>query len=621
VVVASWVIGLVGCISPVMSIGGKSSTEAQHDTLSRLFPAQLTAINQWKGEVRVAKLRVWADDEYRAQNVRWEHGFEEQLDYANQVLIPMLGLRLEAEYKTWQHHAPGSSLSDHLDALTRSDPSDDAAFVVGLTSSLGLVSATFDQIGIATVGGRYLVVRGHADLEERKDFERAFPKLEAEERASVLEARRRHKTTTVLLHELAHSLGALHEVEPDWVMTASYSHRASAISDRNRELMLITLDDRLKPAAARDPRATLRALVTALGAEGGGWDPRDRDQLLEGLRDQLGAEPSERPAAVGIAGAVPAPVLDQYHHAEQLLASGDHRGAAAAIEPLVASYPAHAEIRVLSCRIELARGGAKDAKANAICDRAAGLSAELEPALAVAAARAAAGDTAGARATLSAAEPRIASLPADRAQAAWLRLAVEYQAAGAVTRAEAAIGHAGAKPGADHGIAAWAATTRARYGIPRDGGRWKLTPDDEPAAVAAVRSMVALVNAGKFDAAAQAAAAADKRWPALPGILAARCDLELRREALAAARRDCDRAIAQGGSSWALYLRGILELRDDSAAATTAAIARLRAAIALDPELGQAWRALGKALQRARATRELEQLRKDYQVQFHTRLP
>jgi len=609
-----------GCLSPVMSIGGKSSHEAQHDTLSKLFPAQLTALGHWTGEPRVAKLRVWADDEYRAQNVRWEHGFDEQLDYANQVLIPMLGLRLEAEYMPWRHHEPTSTLDEHMQELARMDPGDDAAFVVGLTSSLSLVSATFDQIGVAMLGGRHLVVRGHADLEERQAFERAFPSIGRDEQEAVLEARRRHKTVTVLLHELAHSLGALHETEPGWVMNATYSHQAASISDRNRELMLITLEDRLKPAASREPQATTRALVAALEVEGGGWDAHDLATALASLRDRLGTQPAARPA-VGIAGAVPAAVTEQYHHAEQLLASGDHRGAAATLDPLLAAYPAHAELRVLSCKIELGRGGAKDPKAIATCDRAAGLSPEIEPALAVADARQAAGDPAGARATLAAAETRLSSLPADKSAAAWLVLADRYQAMGALTWAEAAVAKAGAPAGADHGIAAWAATTRARYGIPRDGARWKLAPEDDAAAVAAVRSVVALANANKIDAAVKAAGAAARRWPQLPGLLAARCDLELRRESLDAARRECDRAITQGGSSWALYLRGIIELRTDSPAATASAIARLREAIALDPELGQAWRALGKALERAKAAVPLEQLRRDYQARFHARLP
>lgn len=607
-----------GClISPVIPIGGgKPSKQIQHEGLDKLFPVQLTAPTQWKGEVRAAKLRVWADDAYRAQNVRWQHGFDEQLDYANQVLIPMLGVRLEADYRSWERHAPDGTLADALEALAKNDPGDDVVWVLGLTSSLSLVSGTFNQLGIANLGERHLVVRGHADLEERKAFERAFPDINQDKREAVLDARRRHKTTAVLLHELAHSLGALHETEPGWIMNPIYSHLAASISDRNRDLMLLTLDDRLKPPGARDPRATTRSLLAALDVAWSGWDASDRAQLITMLRAQLGAQPT-----TGITGSVPAEVLAQYQHAEELLASKDYGGALAVLEPLLAAYPAHAQLRMLSCKIELMRSGPKNAKALATCDRAAALSADVEPALAVATARLAAGDVPGARATLVAAETRTASLPTDKATAAWLALAEQYRAMGAVTWAELAVAKAGVGSGADHGIAGWAATTRARYGIPRNGARCKLTPDDDAAALQAVHGVLDQINANKLDAAARTAGAAEKRWPGLPGLLAARCNLELRRGALAAAQQQCKRAIAQGGSSWALYLSGIIELRDDGQAATKAGIARLHEAIALDPDLGQAWRALGKALDRARATAELEQLRRDYQARFGSQLP
>jgi predicted Zn-dependent protease len=159
-----------------------------------------------------------------------------------------------------------------------------------------------------------------------------------------------------------------------------------------------------------------------------------------------------------------------------------------------------------------------------------------------------------------------------------------------------------------------------RYGVPRDGARHKLAPADEAAAVNAVRGVVALVNTNKFAEAAKAAATAEKRWPGLPGLLAARCDLELRRGAPGVARTLCTRASAQGGSSWALYLGGILELRAGTAGGTATGIAHLRAAIAADPELSQAWRALGKALERAKATADLEQLRRDHQSRFGAQL-
>ena len=326
------------------------------------------------------------------------------------------------------------------------------------------------------------------------------------------------------------------------------------------------------------------------------------------------------PTAPGSSGPASAPAQTEYRRAEHLLTHGDPSGAAAALAPLLQAYPADVAFGVLSCKIELARGDAKDAKVIAACDHAAGMSTDLEPALSVAAARRAAGDAAGARATLVAAEPRIAGLAPDRAAAAWLQIAGQYREMSEVTRAEQALARSGAAAGADHGIAAWVATTRSRYGVPRSAARWKVTPDEEAAAVIAVRDAVALVNASEFDSAAKAIAAAERRWPALPGLLTARCALEFRRDALAAARAQCDRAIAQGGSSWALYLRGLIEQQTGRPGSTAAAVARFRAAIQLDPDLVPAWQALARALDRAKATAELEQLRSDYRARFHARL-
>ncbi len=609
--------GWAAClITPVMSIGSgstKSAKEVQHDRLGKLYPAQLVALHTEPGAVRTAKIRVWADDDYRAQNVRWQHGFDEQLDYVNQVLIPMLGVKVEPEYRAWPHHAaPGSALAETLDALAQHDPGEDVAWVVGLTSSLNLVSGSFDQLGVASLGEPHLVIRGHAHGEERAAFERAFPSIGSEVRDQAVEARRRHKTAAVLLHEMAHSLGALHETEPDWVMNAAYTHRAASISERNRELMRIALDDRLRGPSERDPRATARHMLTALEVGWGGWANEDRELLMSILRGRVGTQ-----ASVGESGEVPAAIAEPFRHAEALLARGDGPGAHATLEPLLAAYPAHTKLRLLDCRIELARGGVKDPKATATCTRAASLSTEVEPAIAVAALWLAAGDAAGAHGMLAAAETRVSTLPAAQAAQAWLTLADAYRQLGALTSAERALASGSVAPGADRGISAWAATTRVRYGVPRDGRRYKLAASDEAAAVTAVRAIVALVNATKFADATRAAAAAEARWPGLPGVVAARCDLALRRNELAAARALCSRASAQG-SSWALYLSGILELRGGG---TAKGIAQLRAAIALDPELGQAWRSLGKALDRAQATAELAQLRQDYQARFGTALP
>jgi hypothetical protein len=232
---------------------GKSAHEAQHDTLAEFMPAVLSTEGAWRGPVKDATILVYADDEYRAQNLKWQQTFGEQLEYANAVLGPQFGVHLVADYREWNHHAPANGLPEDLEDLRRVDPADHALSVIGLTSSLGLVSATFDLLGYADVGGRYVMLRGYADLEERKAFARAFPDLSSDERDNALEARRRHKTAAVLLHELAHNLGAPHEATSETLMNPAYSEHAAAFSSDAHAIIQRTLDQRLGRESTAPP--------------------------------------------------------------------------------------------------------------------------------------------------------------------------------------------------------------------------------------------------------------------------------------------------------------------------------------------------------------------------------
>lgn len=255
-----WLVFVGGCLmTPVMHFGGgKSRVEAQHDTLGDLLPSRLTMERAYTGTVATATIRVYADDQYRAQNLEWRKTFDGLLDYANAVLGPQLGVKLVAEYHEWRHHAPSATLEEHLRELGTVDGGDGALCVIGLTSSLGLVSATFDLLGVAQVGGRLMMLRGYADIEERRGFAAAFPDLSADERENAHASRRIHKMTTVFLHELGHNLGVQHEDVADTIMNAHYSHHAAAFTAPARKAAQLTLDYRLG-RSTEIPAATLAA--------------------------------------------------------------------------------------------------------------------------------------------------------------------------------------------------------------------------------------------------------------------------------------------------------------------------------------------------------------------------
>jgi predicted Zn-dependent protease len=263
----------------------------------------------------------------------------------------------------------------------------------------------------------------------------------------------------------------------------------------------------------------------------------------------------------------------------------------------------------------LGKPGIADKATRAACARVAAL-APGDPTvhLAVGEALIRAGDLAGARGELAQAEDKIANLSTGAADA-WRRLIGIYLGLGALTWTEAALAKAKLE---NDPAAAQVAQTRARFGIPR--GAKFVAPDQEAALVAAIRGVLDLVYASKFGAAERALAAAGRKWPNAPGLFAARCDLAFRMGQFSAARAACARALAADqGDSWALYLLGALLLRE--AGTTSSGIQKLKQAIAVDPDLGQAWRTLAKAYTRGHDQASLDQLGKAYLAKFGQPLP
>ena len=154
---------------------------------------------------------------------------------------------------------------------------------------------------------------------------------------------------------------------------------------------------------------------------------------------------------------------------------------------------------------------------------------------------------------------------------------------------------------------------RARYGAPKGA----LKPDVEGAAVTATKHALELVGSSKLGDASRAIGDAERRFPKAAGPATARCNLDLSQGAVEPARAACARALARDpDDSFALYLSAILAFRNDDAASTRAGIDKLKHAIEVDPDLGQAWRALGKGYERAHDDAAHAELAKRYQEKF-----
>ena len=597
-----WAVLLAGALG---ACGGAKLQERSAGDMSRHLPATLEAARPRDGDPRTLKVRVHVDAGARA-GARWREEITDQLDYASQLLTPLCGLRIAVEeVKEWtragEPHAALGALAEH-------DRGEDVAWVIGYIAPGDGSTKVMSELGMAEPLGRHVVVRAWSEVQETAALARSLPDLKETDRAEVIAAHRRHKQTAVLLHMLATTLGAIAETDPAWLKHPTYSPKMNTFSERNRELLTLAIDDRLADGTAQT--AAKKLLEAIEKSPWGGWISADQEQVTRRLRAVLDAARAGK-----VAADVPSAAYDQYARIQELARRGKTADARAELDNLLVAYPGNAAMHQLRCEIFLRAPGVADKATRAACARASEVApGDPSPHLAVGEALAKAGDLVNARAELSQAEGKIGNLPAGAADA-WRRVIGIYQAMGALTWTEEAI--AKAKLEGDP-IAQQVAQLRARYGGPKG----KVPPDQEAALVAAVRAALDQVYGGKHADAERTIAAAERRWPGAAGLAAARCDLAFRMGKVAEARAACARAIAADrDASWALYLSGVIALRDTSPAGTKAGIAHLRRAIAADPGLGQAWRTLAKAYARAKDGPALEQLGKDYAARFGQPLP
>jgi predicted Zn-dependent protease len=587
--------------------GSKPETHEPAVDLAKHLPATLEVDHPKTGDPRPARVRVYVDAAVRAAP-HWKEEITEQIDYASQLLTPMLGIKLQVdEIKDWDRTG---DVHAALPALVDTDDGHDVTWVIGYTAPLDTAAKAMSELGDSHVLGHHVIVHAWADKPETDVVSVTLPDLKPAQKTEVLAAHKRHKQTVVLLHHLAGTLGAIAEADASWIQHPLYSPKQTTFADRNRELMQLAVDQRL--GGGDDKTLAHDLLEAVLKQDWGGWVPADHDQIVTSLKAVVDAAKSGKTA-----GDIPAAAGEQWDRIRELHKRGNGKEALIELDNLLVAYPGNATMLEEKCEIMIDKPGVGEASTRATCARVA----ELAPGdptvhFAVGEALAKKGDVKAARGELELAAKKIANLKTGQGDA-WRKLIGIYQAMGALTWTEEAIaaGHLEHDP-----AVAVVAQTRARYGLPRGGKQ--VHPEDEAAFVAAIQAANAATYANKTADADAQLAKAEKKWPGAPGIAAARCDLGLRLGQVDVARAACQRAVAgDPGDSWALYLSGVISLKDTSAGGSKQGIDFLKRAIAADAELQQAWRTLGKAYDRAKDAAAHDQLAKDYQAKFGQALP
>ena len=325
----------------------------------------------------VLRMRVYVTPAYATQTLDVARQVRDLVSDANALLAPSVGARIEVESSaSWIPPVPEDSLAAVLAALEAKDAADGVDLVLGMIGGMSSASLSFHEVGMAPIHGKHLVVRAAGSLDEHDAVESAFTELKDEERARLRKELKRHRATAVFLHEVGHTLGAMHETEPRSVMHFEYARGMAGFSREGAAVMRIALAHRSSSMRAEHPDDE-RAWATELRAYLDGVPPRvwaDADHKAMRARIDLALA-----APPGVAEDVPAPVaslapvappVEHAPPAGPKLRADDARvfdravaaQRAGAIEeawkialPLFAAYPAVYEVQDLRCNLAMKR--------------------------------------------------------------------------------------------------------------------------------------------------------------------------------------------------------------------------------------------------------------------------
>jgi hypothetical protein len=338
------------------------STAEQKRAAERLRPADVKARPEHVDTIRRARIRGCATSAYVAETVGWEQRFDELVKNANGVLEPALGLHLESGGTApWKPSQGGASLETALGELSDCD-SGDVDWVVGFVESTPKLVTDFHHLGMAREYSKYLVVRAPNDPAEMEGLAKGLPDIDESARQKLYADRRRHKVLTLFLHELAHTLGAVHRTLRDTIMSPTYDSRETGFDEATLGLLRITLADRFAQKRV-EPDAFAYLSRSRDGYIEEEWQREvDRLSAFRGPTPtsrhggEQGAPASGRDAVGARVEFETLPKSDrQTFDAALALEHDDPRRAWQSALQLFERYPAVLEIQELRCRLAQAR--------------------------------------------------------------------------------------------------------------------------------------------------------------------------------------------------------------------------------------------------------------------------
>ena len=360
--------------------------EWQEQQAKSLKPVELDKGGEtaWR-RFHVQRLRVYSDAAFvkRVGDVR--KYVAEWLDRANQVLMPAMQLRLEVDdFRELPDPSTSTDLDQVLTALHGLDKAEDVDFVVGLVGVHPIMTMSFHDLGRAERLGSYIAIRSMDDAAELRAFAEGLDKIDPAERAALYAQRKRHKETAVLLHELAHTLGALHTRAHDDLMHPNYDQAMVAFSEPNLDLMRYALDERTLDKEQRDDEALVKRIETYLqSSQWTGWIDEERQGYLDALhkaveRGSAAAKAAEAARAPAKPAAPAAPAEDltplaepdraTYLALEQQRREGKWNEAFKAVTGLADRYPKFLPVQQKSCELGM-QFGVSPGYIKPYCDR------------------------------------------------------------------------------------------------------------------------------------------------------------------------------------------------------------------------------------------------------------